>query len=61
MLYAETGHEARVIPLDGRPHVNAGLTQWNGDSRGRWDGTTLVVETRNFSDQELLHGRRRAA
>jgi hypothetical protein len=56
VLYAETGHEARVIPLDGRPHVNAGLTQWNGDSRGRWDGTILVVETRNFSTKSFFMG-----
>jgi len=56
VLFAETGHEARVIPLDGRPHVDAGLTQWNGDSRGRWDGTTLVVETRNFSTKSFFMG-----
>ena len=56
VLYAETGHEARIIPLDGRPHVNAGLTQWNGDSRGRWDGATLVVETRNFSTKSFFMG-----
>jgi hypothetical protein len=41
-------HSARIIPLDGRPHLNKGLHQWLGDSRGRWDGTTLVVETTNF-------------
>jgi hypothetical protein len=41
-------HSARIIPLDGRPHLNRGLNQWLGDSRGRWDGTTLVVETTNF-------------
>jgi len=56
VLYAETGHEARIIPLDGRPHVNASLTQWNGDSRGRWDGATLVVETRNFSTKSFFMG-----
>jgi hypothetical protein len=56
VLYAETGHEARVIPLDARPHVNARLTQWNGDSRGRWDGATLVVETRNFSTKSFFMG-----
>ena len=56
VLYAEAGHEARVIPLDGRPHVSAGLTQWNGDSRGRWDGSTLVVETRNFSTKSFFMG-----
>ena len=56
VLFAETGHEARVIPLDGRPHVHAGLTQWNGDSRGHWDGAALVVETRNFSSKSFFMG-----
>jgi hypothetical protein len=41
-------HSARIIPLDGRPHLSGSLHQWLGDSRGRWDGTTLVVETTNF-------------
>jgi hypothetical protein len=41
-------HSARVIPLDGRPHINKNLRQWLGDSRGHWEGTTLVVETTNF-------------
>src|SRR5437867_5056899 len=41
-------HSARIIPVDGRPHLNVGLHQWLGDSRGHWDGTTLVVETTNF-------------
>ena len=56
VFYAETGHEARIIPLDRRPHVNVALTQWNGDSRGRWDGATLVVETRNFSPNSFFMG-----
>jgi hypothetical protein len=41
-------HSARVIPLDGRPHLGKNLRQWLGDSRGHWDGDTLVVETTNF-------------
>ena len=41
-------HEVRFIPLDGRPHISSGVGQWLGDSRGRWDGDTLVVETTNF-------------
>ena len=41
-------HSARIIPLDGRPHLNKNLHQWLGDTRGHFDGTTLVVETTNF-------------
>jgi hypothetical protein len=47
----EMVHSARLIPLDGRPHVGAAIRQWTGDSRGHWDGNTLVVDTTNFSDQ----------
>jgi hypothetical protein len=41
-------HSARIIPIDGRPHLPSGLKQWLGDTRGHWDGDTLVVETTNF-------------
>jgi hypothetical protein len=41
-------HEVRIIPLDRRPHVSSGIALWMGDSRGHWDGSTLVVETTNF-------------
>jgi hypothetical protein len=44
-------HDARIIPLDGRPHARAGLRFEMGDARGRWDGDTLVVETTNFKDR----------
>ena len=45
----EIVHEARVIPLDGRQHVGSGVRAHMGDARGRWDGTSLVVETTNFT------------
>jgi hypothetical protein len=44
-------HETRVIPLDGRQHLGEGVTQYNGNSRGRFDGDTLVVETRGFTNK----------
>ena len=44
-------HEARVVPLDGRAHVGGAIKQWLGDSRGRWEGDTLVVETTNLTDR----------
>lgn len=49
VVLMEMIHEARIVPLDGRPHV--GIPRWLGDSRGRWDGQTLVVNTANFNDQ----------
>ena len=56
VLYMETGHEARIIPLDGRPHLPSGAGQWGGDSRGRWDGNTLVIDTVNFSPKGNFMG-----
>lgn len=52
----ESIHETRIIPLDGRPHLPQGLRQWSGDSRGRWEGNTLVVDTTNFSPQSNFMG-----
>lgn len=48
VIMTEMVNTSRVIPLDGRPHLDADVLQWSGDSRGRWEGDTLVVETRNF-------------
>jgi hypothetical protein len=42
-------HDARIIPLDPRPHLSAPIKSWDGDSRGHWDGDTLVVDTTNFN------------
>jgi hypothetical protein len=49
VIHSEMIHEARVIPLDGRPHLDASLRSWEGDSRGHWEGDTLVVDTTNFN------------
>jgi hypothetical protein len=52
VVRTEMIHTARLIPIDGtRPHVGQNIRQWNGDSRGHWEGNTLVVETTNFSDK----------
>jgi len=48
LIETETGSEFRIIPLDGRPHVSSDIHQWHGDSRGHWEGDTLVVETTNL-------------
>jgi hypothetical protein len=55
ILY-EMVHEARVIPLDGRPHPGHDIRLYMGDARGRWDGNTLVVETTNFTDKTSYRG-----
>jgi hypothetical protein len=55
ILY-EMIHEARVIPLDGRAHVDSSIRQWLGDSRGHWEGETLVVDVTNFSDKTSFRG-----
>ena len=49
VILVEMIHDARIIPLDGRLHVGQDIRQWLGDSRGRWEGDTLVVETTNFN------------
>jgi hypothetical protein len=50
-------HEARIVPLDQRPHVGASIRSYLGDSRGHWEGHTLVVETTNFLDDTTSIGR----
>ena len=50
VIVNEMVHDARIVPLDSRPHLGGAFRFWSGDSRGRWDGNTLVVETRNFTD-----------
>ena len=49
VVLTEMVHDARIIPLTDLPPLDDSIRQWSGDSRGHWDGDTLVVETRNFS------------
>jgi hypothetical protein len=54
VLLYEYGHHYRIIPLDGRPHLPSDLQLWMGDSRGHWEGNTLVVDVTNNNDQTWL-------
>ena len=56
VLITEMVHTVRVVPLDGRPALPDDVRQWSGDSRGRWEGDTLVVETSHFNDQRRWRG-----
>ncbi len=58
VVFQELIHEARIIPLDGRPHLFRSVPQWMGDSRGRWEGDTLVVDTTNFDPKTSYQGSR---
>ena len=55
-ILVEMIHDVRLIPLDGRPHPSGGVRQWMGDSSGRWEGDTLVVETTNFTGKTAFRG-----
>jgi hypothetical protein len=56
VVVSEVMRQTRIIPLDGRRSIGPAITQWAGDSRGRWEGETLVVETTNFNDKEGFQG-----
>jgi hypothetical protein len=56
VILVEMIHDARIIPLDGRPHLGADVRQWLGDSRAHWEGNTLVVETTNFTGKTAFRG-----
>ncbi len=56
VILNEMVHDARIIPLDGRPALPSHIRQWHGDSRGRWDGNTLVVTTTNYTDRTSFRG-----
>jgi hypothetical protein len=56
VLFLEAVHEARIISLDGRPHLPSSVRLWEGDSRGRWERDTLVVDTTNFSARNNFMG-----
>jgi hypothetical protein len=56
MILVEMLHDARIIPLDGRPQLPPQVRQWSGSSRGRWDGDMLVIETTNFNGKNPFQG-----
>ena len=56
VILNEMVHDARIVPLDGSDHLPGDVRQWRGDSRGRWEGDTLVIETKNFTDKTSFRG-----
>jgi hypothetical protein len=56
VIHAEMIHDTRIIHVDGRPHLPASIRLWSGDSVGRWEGNTLVVDTTNFNDGGGFYG-----
>ena len=56
VMLTEMVHTARIIPLDGQPHLDDRVQRWSGDSRGHWEGDTLVVQTKNFAEKRAWRG-----
>ena len=56
VILSEMIHDARIVPLDGRPHIDHAIRQWAGDSPGHWEGETLVVDTTNFTEKTRFRG-----
>ncbi len=56
VLHSEMIHNARIIPVDGSDHLDDAIRQWDGDPRGRWEGNTLVIESRNFRAVRSMRG-----
>ncbi len=56
VLLIEMVNDARIVPLDGRDRLPEHMRQWRGDARGRWEGDTLVVESRNFTNKTSYRG-----
>jgi hypothetical protein len=58
LILYESNHAYRIIPIDGRPHIGANAKLWMGDSRGRWEGNTLVIDVTNFNEDTWIdsHG-----
>lgn len=56
MILSEMIHESRIVPLDHRPHIDPSIREWTGDSRGHWEGNTLVIETTNFNGKTRFRG-----
>ena len=57
VIHYEQGHQYRIIRLDGRPHVGKNIKMWNGNSRGHWNGNTLVVDVANLNGKTWVFGR----
>ena len=56
VIFYESMHNARIIPLDGSPHLPSNVRLWDGDSRGHWEGNTLVVDWKNFDPRQEFQG-----